>query len=43
MGGVKSTKENLLLSAEGETYEIENMYPKREKSPIGDFLFAFAR
>lgn len=28
LGGVKSTKENLKEAAEGETYEIENMYPK---------------
>lgn len=28
LGGVKNTKENLKEAAEGETYEIENMYPK---------------
>ena len=28
MGGVKSTKENLQEAAEGENYEIEEMYPE---------------
>lgn len=28
MGGVRSTKENLAEAAEGENYEIEEMYPK---------------
>lgn len=28
MGSVKSTKENLKEAAEGENYEIEEMYPK---------------
>lgn len=28
MGGVKATKENLKEAAEGENYEIEEMYPK---------------
>lgn len=28
MGGVKSTKENLKEAAEGENYEIEEMYPR---------------
>ncbi|MFQ5815402.1 MAG: rubrerythrin family protein [Candidatus Hydrothermarchaeaceae archaeon] len=28
MGGAKSTKENLLEAAEGENYEIEEMYPR---------------
>ena len=28
LGGVKSTKENLMAAIEGETYEFENMYPE---------------
>lgn len=28
MGGVRSTKENLKAAAEGENYEIEEMYPR---------------
>ncbi len=28
MGGVKSTKENVKQAAEGENYEIEEMYPR---------------
>lgn len=28
MGGAKSTKENLKQAAEGENYEIEEMYPR---------------
>jgi rubrerythrin len=28
LGGVKNTKENLMEAAEGENYEIEEMYPK---------------
>jgi rubrerythrin len=28
MGGIKSTKENLLAAIEGESYEFTNMYPE---------------
>lgn len=28
LGGIKSTKENLLEAINGETYEFENMYPQ---------------
>jgi len=51
MDGIKTTKENLKEAAEGENYEIEEMYPKfikeaeieGKKDAVDTFKMAFER